>query len=163
MLSRRAEAEARPDRSAVAGPRRRPGRPSRARVLYFHRLAAVFFLFFVPRSLCRAAFIRYLQSSKHLNMVKILAVLYRGGEHAKSQPKLLGTIENKLGFADWLKEQGHEYVVGSKCSIACSYDSNHVFQVTDDKEGPNSEFQKQIVDAEVLITLVSLLKTKRPS
>lgn len=44
-------------------------------------------------------------------MVKILAVLYKGGEYAKNQPKLLGTIENKLGIAEWVKEQGHELVV----------------------------------------------------
>jgi len=61
-------------------------------------------------------------------------VLYKGGVHAEQQPKLFGTIENKLGIADYLKEKGHELVV------------------TDDKEGPNSVFQKEIVDAEVLIT-----------
>jgi len=67
-------------------------------------------------------------------MVKVLMVLYRGGEHAQQQPRLLGTIENKLGMEEWLKQQGHELVV------------------TDDKEGPDSAFQKEIVDAEVLIT-----------
>lgn len=27
---------------------------------------------------------------------------------AEEEPKLLGTVENKLGFAEWLKEEGHE-------------------------------------------------------
>jgi len=67
-------------------------------------------------------------------MVKVLAVLYRGGKYAEKQPKLLGTVENKLGLEQWLAQQGHELIV------------------TDDKEGPDSEFQKHIVDAEVLIT-----------
>ncbi|PWN54186.1 NAD-dependent formate dehydrogenase AciA/Fdh [Violaceomyces palustris] len=67
-------------------------------------------------------------------MVKVLAILYSGGEFAKQQPRLLGTVENKLGIADWLKEHGHELVV------------------SDDKEGPNSDFQKHIKDAEILIT-----------
>ncbi|EOQ99987.1 putative formate dehydrogenase [Wallemia ichthyophaga EXF-994] len=68
------------------------------------------------------------------NKEKILAVLYTAGKYAKEQPKLLGTIENKLGIKDWLESQGHEYIV------------------TDDKEGPNSEFQKHIKDATCVIT-----------
>jgi len=67
-------------------------------------------------------------------MVKILAILYSGGSSASEEPRLLGTIENKLGIEGWLKEQGHTLVV------------------TDDKEGPNSTFEKEIVDAEILIT-----------
>jgi len=67
-------------------------------------------------------------------MVKILAVLYSGGKSAAEEPRLLGTIENKLGIEDWVKEQGHTLVV------------------TDDKEGPDSTFEKEIVDAEILIT-----------
>ena len=27
---------------------------------------------------------------------------------AEEEPRLLGTIENKLGIADWLKSEGHE-------------------------------------------------------
>lgn len=46
----------------------------------------------------------------------------------------MGTVENKLGIAELLKQGGHQFVV------------------TDDKEGPNSQFQKEIVDADVLIT-----------
>ncbi|PIL30593.1 hypothetical protein GSI_07294 [Ganoderma sinense ZZ0214-1] len=66
--------------------------------------------------------------------MKILAVLYKGGEAAQQEPRLLGTIENQLGIREWLESQGHEYIV------------------TDDKEGPNSVFQQHIKDAEVLIT-----------
>ncbi|TBU33860.1 NAD-dependent formate dehydrogenase [Dichomitus squalens] len=65
---------------------------------------------------------------------QVLAVLYKGGEAATQEPRLLGTIENQLGLREWLEGQGHEFIV------------------TDDKEGPESVFQKNIVDAEVLIT-----------
>jgi len=66
--------------------------------------------------------------------MKVLAVLYKGGQAASEEPRLLGTIENKLGIADWIKEQGHELIV------------------TDDKEGPDSVFQKELPDTEILIT-----------
>ncbi|KAF8488409.1 NAD-dependent formate dehydrogenase [Gautieria morchelliformis] len=67
-------------------------------------------------------------------MVKVLAVLYDGHKAAQEEPRLLGTTENKLGIEKWLKDQGHTFIV------------------TSDKEGPNSVFQKEIVDADVLIT-----------
>lgn len=73
-------------------------------------------------------------SSTRSNMGKILLVLYDGGKSAEEEPRLLGTIQNKLGIADWLKEKGHELVT------------------TADKEGEDSEFRKHIKDAEVLIT-----------
>ncbi|THH29201.1 hypothetical protein EUX98_g4987 [Antrodiella citrinella] len=66
--------------------------------------------------------------------MKVLAILYSGGQAAKEESRLLGTVENQLGIREWLESQGHEFVV------------------TDDKEGPDSAFQKHIVDAEVLIT-----------
>jgi formate dehydrogenase len=66
--------------------------------------------------------------------MKVLAILYNGFAAAEQEPRLLGTVENKLGMEDWLKSQGHEFIV------------------TSDKEGPDSDFQKHIVDAEVLIT-----------
>ncbi|KAI5123057.1 hypothetical protein M0805_000492 [Coniferiporia weirii] len=75
----------------------------------------------------------HFHSSAPANM-KILAVLYDGHEAARQEPKLLGTTENKLGIDGWLKSLGHEFIV------------------TSDKEGPDSVFQKNIVDAEVLIT-----------
>ena len=27
---------------------------------------------------------------------------------AEEEPRLLGTVENRLGMADWLKKEGHE-------------------------------------------------------
>ncbi|KAI9369778.1 putative formate dehydrogenase [Aspergillus egyptiacus] len=67
-------------------------------------------------------------------MGKVLMVLYDGGEHAKQQPGLLGTTENELGIRKWLEDQGHTVVT------------------TSDKEGENSTFDKELVDAEVIIT-----------
>lgn len=66
--------------------------------------------------------------------LKVLAILYRGGEAAQQESRLLGTVENELGLRPWLESQGHEYVV------------------SDDKEGSNSFFQKHIQDADILIT-----------
>jgi formate dehydrogenase len=31
-------------------------------------------------------------------MVKVLAILYDGGKAAQEEPKLLGTVENKVGL-----------------------------------------------------------------
>jgi formate dehydrogenase len=58
----------------------------------------------------------------------------QGGQHAKDEPKLLGTTENELGIRKWLEDQGHELIT------------------TSDKEGENSTFDKHIPDAEVIIT-----------
>ncbi|KZS93925.1 NAD-dependent formate dehydrogenase [Sistotremastrum niveocremeum HHB9708] len=69
-----------------------------------------------------------------VSLVVVLAILYDGGSAAEQEPRLLGTTENKLGIANWLKENGHEFIVSS------------------DKEGPNSVFQKEIETADVLIT-----------
>ncbi|WEW61915.1 formate dehydrogenase (NAD+) [Emydomyces testavorans] len=57
-----------------------------------------------------------------------------GGEHAKQQPGLLGTTQNELGLRKWLEEKGHTVVT------------------TADKEGENSTFDRELVDAEVIIT-----------
>jgi len=67
-------------------------------------------------------------------MVKVLAILYDGEKAAQEEPGLLGTVENKLGIAEWLKERGHELIV------------------TSDKEGSDSVFRKELPDATVLIT-----------
>jgi len=67
-------------------------------------------------------------------MVKVLLVLYDGGQHALDQPALLGTTENELGIRKWLEDQGHTLVT------------------TSDKEGENSKFDQELVDAEVIIT-----------
>ena len=43
--------------------------------------------------------------------MKIVAILYPGGEIAKRTPEILGSAENALGLTDFLKDQGHEFVV----------------------------------------------------
>ncbi|KAI5279033.1 formate dehydrogenase (NAD+) [Ascosphaera acerosa] len=47
---------------------------------------------------------------------------------------LLGCKENELGLRKWIEEQGHTLVT------------------TADKEGADSEFEKELVDAEIIIT-----------
>ncbi|KAJ3983999.1 NAD-dependent formate dehydrogenase [Lentinula detonsa] len=63
--------------------------------------------------------------------MKVLAILYNGFNAAVKEPRLLGTVENKINGLH------HE-------------DTSSL--VSSDKEGPNSDFEKHIVDAEVLIT-----------
>lgn len=58
----------------------------------------------------------------------------QGGEHAKEQPDLVGAVENELGLRQWIEEKGHQVVT------------------THDKEGEDSMFEKELVDAEVVIT-----------
>jgi len=67
-------------------------------------------------------------------MGKVLLVLYDGGEHGREVPEMLGTTENELGIRPWLEENGHTLVT------------------TSDKEGENSKFDQELVDAEVIIT-----------
>ena len=43
--------------------------------------------------------------------MKIVAVLYPGGERATNNPDLLGCAENALGLKDFLEKSGHELVV----------------------------------------------------
>ncbi len=43
--------------------------------------------------------------------MKIVAVLYSGGDVAKRTPELLGAAENGLGLREFLEKNGHEYVV----------------------------------------------------
>lgn len=66
--------------------------------------------------------------------MKVVLVLYKAGKHAKDEPKLLGCVENELGLRSWLESQGHTLVT------------------TADKDGENSELDRQIVDADVVIT-----------
>lgn len=49
-------------------------------------------------------------------------------------PELLGSTQNELGIRKWLEDQGHTLVT------------------TSDKDGENSTFDKELVDAEVIIT-----------
>ena len=58
----------------------------------------------------------------------------QGHEHAREVPEMLGTTENELGIRKWLEEQGHTLVT------------------TSDKEGEDSKFDKELVDAEIIIT-----------
>ncbi|KIY49087.1 NAD-dependent formate dehydrogenase [Fistulina hepatica ATCC 64428] len=69
-----------------------------------------------------------------LTVNQVVAILYKGFQAAVQEPRLLGTTENSLGLKAWLNSLGHEFVV------------------SDDKEGSNSDFQKHITDAQVLIT-----------
>lgn len=62
----------------------------------------------------------------------------QGHEHARDVPELLGTTENELGIRPWLEEKGHTLVT------------------TSDKEGENSKFDQELVDAEVIITTPSV-------
>jgi formate dehydrogenase len=64
----------------------------------------------------------------------VLLVLYDGGKHAEEVPGLLGTTENELGLRKWLEDQGHELIT------------------TSDKDREGSEFDKHLVDAEIIIT-----------
>lgn len=73
-------------------------------------------------------------SSSSFNPATIANRSYQGFEHAKQEPKLLGTTENELGLRKWIEDQGHTLVT------------------TSDKEGENSKFDQELVDAEVIIT-----------
>lgn len=63
--------------------------------------------------------------------MKIVAVLYPGGEIARRTPELLGCAENALGLTNFLESQGHEFVV-----------------LTDKED----EFEKHLPTTEILIT-----------
>ncbi|CAI5755892.1 unnamed protein product [Candida verbasci] len=63
-----------------------------------------------------------------------LIILYDGKEHAKQQPKLLGAAENALGLREFIESHGYEVIA------------------TSDKEGENSEFERNLERAEIIIT-----------
>jgi len=65
---------------------------------------------------------------------KIVCVLYEGGAAGKKNPNIFGCVENALGLRSFLKERGHEFVV------------------TSSKDGPDSEFEKHLSDATVVIS-----------
>ncbi|KAF5375752.1 hypothetical protein D9757_008993 [Collybiopsis confluens] len=81
-------------------------------------------------------------------MPKVLAVLYNGFKAATQEPRLLGTVENKVEICLSALNDSKSSVL----SIARAGQMARVERVTSDKEGPNSDFQKHIADAEVLIT-----------
>lgn len=64
----------------------------------------------------------------------VLLVLYKGGQHALEQPRLLGCAENELGIREFVESHGYELVT------------------TYDKDGENSEVEKQIENAEIVIS-----------
>lgn len=66
--------------------------------------------------------------------LKILCVLYPGGDIAKMNPGLYGAVENELGLRSWIENLGHELVV------------------THDKDGPQSEFAVHLRDSDVVIS-----------
>ncbi|ODV80036.1 formate dehydrogenase-like protein [Suhomyces tanzawaensis NRRL Y-17324] len=66
---------------------------------------------------------------------KVLLVLYTGGEHAKQESRLLGTIENELGIRKYIEDQGYELVTTAE----------------KDPE-PSSQVDKELADAEIVIT-----------
>ncbi|KAK1401339.1 hypothetical protein POM88_000944 [Heracleum sosnowskyi] len=65
---------------------------------------------------------------------KIVGVFYKANEYASANPSFLGCAENALGIREWPESKGHQYIV------------------TDDKEGPVCELEKQIPDLHVLIS-----------
>ena len=75
----------------------------------------------------------YLWRLSQLADVQVLAILYEAKDGAEN-PDLLSCVENELGLRKFLEEQGHEYVV------------------TADKDGDNSEMEKQLQDATIFIS-----------
>ena len=66
---------------------------------------------------------------------KVLMVLYAGGNHAKEETRLLGTVENELGIRKLVEEHGYELVT-----------------TTDKEPAPTSAFDENLEDAEIIIT-----------
>ncbi|SJM87256.1 probable Formate dehydrogenase 2 [Zygosaccharomyces bailii] len=66
---------------------------------------------------------------------KVLMVLYEGGKHAKEQKKLLGCIENELGIREYIESKGYQLV-----------------STTDKDPEPTSKVDKELKDAEIVIT-----------
>ncbi|ODV87363.1 hypothetical protein CANARDRAFT_26765 [[Candida] arabinofermentans NRRL YB-2248] len=66
--------------------------------------------------------------------MKVVLVLYDAGKHAADEERLYGCTENALGIKDWLESAGHTLVV------------------TSDKDGEDSELEKEIPDADIIIT-----------
>jgi formate dehydrogenase len=75
----------------------------------------------------------YSSSAEAGSPKKVLGVFFAAHEYAKN-PEFLGCVENALGIREWLESKGHKYVV------------------TSDKNGPDSELDKELEDAHILIT-----------
>jgi len=65
---------------------------------------------------------------------KVVCALYEGGASGKKNPKILGCVENELGLRKFLEDRGHQFIV------------------TSDKDGPKSVLEKELVDADVVIS-----------
>lgn len=66
---------------------------------------------------------------------KILLVLYKGGSHAKEEPKLKGCLENELGIRKFVEDNGYELIT------------------TDNKDPVgSSEVDEHLKDVEIIIT-----------
>jgi len=65
---------------------------------------------------------------------KVVCALYEGGDAGKKNPKILGCVQNELGLRSFLESRGHKFVV------------------TSDKDGPSSVLEKEIKDADIVIS-----------
>lgn len=65
---------------------------------------------------------------------KVLCVLYEGGAAGDKNPNIFGCVKNELGLRKFLESRGHTLVV------------------TSDKDGPNCRFEKELPDAEIVIS-----------
>jgi formate dehydrogenase len=63
-----------------------------------------------------------------------VCALYEGGAAGKKNSKILGCVENELGLRKFLEDRGHTFVV------------------TSDKDGPKSKLEKELADADVVIS-----------
>ena len=112
----------------------------------------------IPRSPRRLAIVRAEQSKQ-----KVVAVLYKAGKAAENKD-LLGCVENELGLREFLEEQVGVACLANHCNIFmedfCSWNAQrvralvqgHEYIVTDDKEGEDSELDKHLADANILIS-----------
>ena len=95
---------------------------------------------------------------------KVVAVLYKAGKAAENKD-LLGCVENELGLREFLEEQVPLYILWHANRMQCRNNylapnltmvisdvQGHEYIVTDDKEGDNSELEKHLEDANILIS-----------
>jgi len=67
-------------------------------------------------------------------LAKVVCALYEGGESGHENKKILGCVENELGLRSFLENRGHKYIV------------------TSDKDGSNSRLDKELKDADIVIS-----------
>jgi len=73
-------------------------------------------------------------NSSRILKEKVLLVLYEGGAAARENRNVLGAVENELGLRQFLEQRGHTLVV------------------TSSKESPNSVFDKNLKDSDIVIS-----------